>query len=330
MVLTVSSDFTLNDEQKSYMEGALLGDGCLALAKRAKNVYFSYLSSSLQHVEFIHSKFKEFCTDNYKTIKKRIIFDKRTNKFYTNYSFRTKSLPVFTEIYNIWYPNNIKKIPENLKINPIILLVWYIGDGELESKQGVIKLHTNSFLKSDIEKICEKIGYNSVCTYKEKEQYIIRIPRKSVKLFLETIGDCPFNDYQHKWKQVDYKNKNIEQNGTKKTIEKIDDLLKSWHTGLFTINELSKIYNLEYNSIVHWFKKLNISYNKISLCKEITQKDTNGVIIKIWKSAMEIEKTLGYDNSVICKIIKSGKIYKKYYWGFLSNNKKITNFVTND
>lgn len=82
-------------------------------------------------------------------------YDKRTNKNYERYSFKTYVNEGFTEIYNLWYKNNVKIIPKNLKLNKIICLIWYIGDGSLVTSKRTqyIKLATNCFTKEDQENI---------------------------------------------------------------------------------------------------------------------------------------------------------------------------------
>lgn len=45
------------------------------------------------------------------------------------YRFFTRSLPCFTEIYNQFYVNNRKIIPNNLELDPLMLAVWYMDDG---------------------------------------------------------------------------------------------------------------------------------------------------------------------------------------------------------
>ena len=59
----------LSDMQKEVLYGALLGDGSLITHKNGKNSYFSYLSKSKQHVEYVMGHFSEYLTQFRQTYK---------------------------------------------------------------------------------------------------------------------------------------------------------------------------------------------------------------------------------------------------------------------
>ncbi len=144
-------------------------------------------------------------------IKKYEYIDKRTNKKYFRYTFRTITDQGFTSEYYRWYKNGIKHIPEDLILNPLICLIWYIGDGGIcnSSKNNgqCIKIATNCFDKNEQERIllpqlsdfdarlC-KAGKNKLTN---EYQYAIYIPKKRMEQFFEFIGECPFPDYTYKW-----------------------------------------------------------------------------------------------------------------------------------
>lgn len=74
----------------------------------------------------------------------------------------------------------------------------------------------------------------------------------------------------------------------------------------------NKIENLEWCTA-----KYNVNYSKRKLCKPILQYDLDDNFIKEWESAMEIERSLGFNNSQINKCCKG--FYEKahgYKWNF--------------
>ena len=88
-----------NDPNDSYMRevifGSLLGDGYLEMASRSKKARFIF-SQSLKYEEyflFLYSIFSIYCSN---TFQKYEYLDKRTNKIYVTYSFKTRALPLFT------------------------------------------------------------------------------------------------------------------------------------------------------------------------------------------------------------------------------------------
>ncbi len=147
----VNKEIILNSQQLDYINGALLGDGCLTKPNKL-NTNFSYVSKCYQHVKFVSVPFENILFKE--NIKKYTYFDKRTMKEYSRYSFRTELNKCFTDLYKKWYINNIKHIPQDLILNNTICLIWYIGDGCLSKSKNSyqIKLATHCFKKEDIEK----------------------------------------------------------------------------------------------------------------------------------------------------------------------------------
>ena len=205
----------LNEKQKDYLYGALLGDGCLAKSKRNLNSQFTYTSKSFQHVEFVSKPFEKIL---YKEgIKYTTYFDKRTNKTYERYVFRTVTDIGFENERKIWYPDGTKHIPNGLKLNPLICLIWYIGDGGIYTNKNsqCIKLSTYCFDKEEQSDILipQLKQFNAslmkaALSSKGIQQYLIYIPRLKIMDFLDYIGECPFDDYLYKWNYKEYKDKN--------------------------------------------------------------------------------------------------------------------------
>jgi hypothetical protein len=303
---------------QSVINGCLLGDGCLYMHKNCKNACFNYLSSSKQHVEFVHKYFKEYCTDNYKEIKRSEIYDKRTNKTYVNYHFRTKCLPFFTEYYYQYYIDNIKIVPKNIIIDNTVLLFWYIGDGQLDAKNMYIKLHTNAFTKDDVLFLCNSLNkYSANIMKKQKEEYLVRIPRLLVKDFLKDIGECPIKDYSHKWDYIPIKNKNIELNGIKHYEKHYDNIKHDFMNNNISIYKLSIKYNVHIKCIKNYFNNNNIFWKPVDNKKRIVQYDLDDNMIREWESGHLINIELGYNQSSIsecCRGIKNK--YKNYKWKF--------------
>lgn len=304
---------------QNILDGCLLGDGCLYMGKKSKNACFLYRTSSEEHAKYIHNFFKQYCSDNYQILKKREIFDKRTEKTYVSYYFNTKCLPFFTENYNRFYENNIKIVPKNIKKNKELLLFWYIGDGELNKNNGTIKLHTNSFTESDVNFLCELLkDFKARKTIKDKNSFIITIPRFYSVKFLDFIGKCPIKDYSHKWNNKKYINKNIELNGINSYLDKLEIIYSEIKkdTEKHPISFYGKKHNVPIACIVSFLKKRGQKYEKIKLNK-IYQYDLFDNLIKVWSSANEVKKVLGYDNGAILKCAKGKrKKHMNFFWKF--------------
>lgn len=245
----------LSDIQKEVLYGALLGDGSLVIHKGSINAYFSYLSKSQQHVEYVANYFFSYLTKS--KIYNSDYFDKRTNKTYHRSSARTYSNEAFTDEYKKWYKNGTKIIPSNLVLTPLVCLIWYIGDGCISHSKNTqyIKLATQCFSKEELEKTLipqlqefEAHLIKADMSKNEEQQYFIYIPRRKIKKFLDYIGACPFSDYQYKWDYKEYKNFSLSQNP-----EFVQNIIKLFNNGISS-NTIAKHLGVDRSTVVKYLK----------------------------------------------------------------------------
>lgn len=206
------SGIKTTDIQQDVINGALLGDGTIAINKNNFfNGYFSYCSTSRQHVEYVYDYLNNLCVSGIRSVEQNV-----KNPLY---SFNTFYHTLFADIWKQWYEwKNTRyyktNIPNDLKLTPVSCLIWYLGDGGLRTRiknhnypQQTLSLATNNFHLECIEDILipQLIDFDARTEKTANEgQYLITIPRRKIKDFLNYIGDCPFEDYQYKWNYVDY------------------------------------------------------------------------------------------------------------------------------
>lgn len=201
-----NEEIILSGQQIDVLYGALLGDGCLWKSARGLNAQFSYTSKSQQHVQFVYNILGDDIPKQ--SIQYYEYFDKRTDKTYCRYSFRTEHNPSFEKERLKWYLNGQKIVPKTLILNPLICLIWYIGDGALcNSKNDQhIQLSTDCFSLDEVEFLCGQLSQFNAKPMRQGDVYRIYIPHCKIKDFLHYIGNCPFEDYKHKWNVREYKN----------------------------------------------------------------------------------------------------------------------------
>lgn len=300
----------LSYEQIQVLEGALLGDGSLLMHKNGKNAIFTYTSKSKQHIEFVGKYFKEYCSTPSKYIKKTSYYDKRTDKIYTRYYFKTCSNSTFTEYYNKWYKNHVKHLPDGLKLTSLSCLIWYIGDGGLNNskRSQEVKLSTHCFSKNSQEKILlpQLKQFNSYLVKADKDklgnyQYCIHIPHRSIKDFLEYIGECPFDDYLYKWNYREYINK-IPDNHLNKE-KQICDLYKNGET----YYAIAKKMNIEPSVAKYYLVKNGLYVSKANdKTKNAVIQFQDGHPRNIYISMSDAARQLNICVSAIC-LVCSGK-----------------------
>jgi len=87
----------------------------------------------LEYLKYQFQIFQNLCSDV--GISASDKNDKKRNKIYKGFKFRTRALELFNHHYDEWYYNKIKKIPTNLKLTPITLAHWFCDDGCIQLKK---------------------------------------------------------------------------------------------------------------------------------------------------------------------------------------------------
>lgn len=117
------------------LTGCLLGNGHL----RKNGIFYIRLKESrltyLKHLNKLlpSTKISE-------------VIDKKYGKKY----FYFYSTEKFKEMYNLWYVNKQKVIPNNLKLTKESLAHWYAQDG-FDSKKNYSLIYTSNFKKTEVE-----------------------------------------------------------------------------------------------------------------------------------------------------------------------------------
>ena len=182
---------THNYDVICVLYGSLLGD-CHA-EKRYNSTRFILKkeSSNMEYLMWYHSFFADrgYISSIKPTIKKRIVKNSKIRFFYR---IRTWSFSSLNWIYDSFYPNGKKIVPKNLEyfFSPLTIAIWIQEDG-IEFSSG-FKITTSCFTLEDVEFLCQlfKIKYGiSALPNKDKNQWIIYIPKKSMPILANLIKD---------------------------------------------------------------------------------------------------------------------------------------------
>lgn len=196
--LRTGNHCSLSREAKYWIDGELLGDGCL----KAKNNYSAYFSYGSKHHEYIQYISKQLTAFGMKQVGKT---HKRFHKDFGNisYDYVSKSYAELLPIREKWYPENKKIIPKDIKLTPLTCRQWYIGDGHLVhygvNNKVYMTLHTNGFTVNDIDLLINKLKDLGFKSTRPKSTNIISISVKSAMDFLRYIGGSPVTCYQYKF-----------------------------------------------------------------------------------------------------------------------------------
>ena len=174
---------SLTQLQKSFIIGTLLGDGYIRQTKGRKNEFLE-VNHSITQKEYVEWKY-----DILKNLTRS--GPKSRNGNGTRFAYRsfTRKHQEFTEIMDLFYKNKKKCIP-NLKLDPIMMAVWFMDDGSRCSYENVY-LNTQQFSKDDQYKLLESlknIGLEATLN-KDKEYYRLRFKTSSIPSLFNVIKD---------------------------------------------------------------------------------------------------------------------------------------------
>jgi len=191
-----TNNCNLSQKAIEWINGELLGDGFLRFIS-LYSAQFMYSSKHLEYIKYISETLESFGIKQSGRIRKRI--DKKYNSH--SWDYQSLCYPEFLPIRKKWYPNNKKIIPRDIKLTPLTLKQFFIGDGcLLHPKIGnpYIVLATNGFPFLDVEWLVIqliKLGFE----VKRQQANSIYIFCHSTKDFLDYIGKCPVKCYQYKF-----------------------------------------------------------------------------------------------------------------------------------
>ena len=168
--------------QKSIIIGSVLGDGSLRKTQNRCNALLE-INHSFSSKEYVDWKYEHLKNLVITPPKKR-----KNNGKRIAYRFTTRSLPEITQFYNKFYKNNNKIIFENIVLDPLVMAVWFMDDGN--KTYNALYLNTQQFdLDSQYELINQLFnqwGIESTLN-KDKIYFRIRIRTSSTPKFKKII-----------------------------------------------------------------------------------------------------------------------------------------------
>jgi hypothetical protein len=190
---------SLSELQKEFITGCLLGDAWISNIKYGrKNPSFGIdrKQDDLDYLQWQYKFVENLCSRQIK-IKNRL--NKSTNKTQKHCLFETRYLSSLLELRKLWYPNEKKIVPNNLKLTKLVMQIWYCDDGNLEIISPTsfrIKLSTHGFSKNECKFLISLLeqrynckGFSLVKDHKNKKQYCIRINHKSSIIVLNDLKE---------------------------------------------------------------------------------------------------------------------------------------------
>ncbi|TSC83653.1 MAG: hypothetical protein G01um101417_464 [Parcubacteria group bacterium Gr01-1014_17] len=171
----------LTQFQRSLIVGTILGDGYVRIVPGRKNAFLE-INHSYSQREYVKWKYEML-----KNIVRGMPKLRRGNGKRLAYRFYTRALPEITELYQNFYQSGTKIVPL-LKLDSVILAIWYMDDGS-RCRSSDVYLNTQQFSIADQEKILkmlDDIGLKASLN-RDKTYWRIRFKKISIPLLIEKI-----------------------------------------------------------------------------------------------------------------------------------------------
>lgn len=201
----------LSQTESEVLDGLMLGDGCLALGKKARNAVLAVTRSAtdLEYQDWIAEVFRGRLTP--RGVAVRDVYDSRTDKTYQSAVLRTRSDPVFTESRLRWYPQGVKRIPSDISLATLAIAVWLADDGcvrAVSRRSPDIKFATHGFSELEVDRLTSLLTerYGKARYYRESKlstQCTIRIWGAAARSLLRDVDPVfpPLDRKSQIWRQ---------------------------------------------------------------------------------------------------------------------------------
>ena len=198
----------LTEDIVEWVDGLMMGDGYVNFTREGYvSCRYRLDSSSKEWVQYGMSKLKDYEPNGITTYNK--ITEKTPNPIWVS---QTLMHPDINSQAVRWYsgPNRTKKIPFDVRITPISVMLWYLGDGsfhyEPNGNMSILRLATCAFDKKDLnEIIIPKLKSQHIECDADNSKNDIYIHAESIKDFFNFIGwKSPIACYDHKFAVPDW------------------------------------------------------------------------------------------------------------------------------
>lgn len=249
----------LTDIQREVLAGLMLGDGCIQFShgdtgNNNPRLTMQRNINDKNYMYWLYDFIKNLCNSEPFEYS---VFDKRTNKRYYSINLYSKSISCLKSIRYHWYPKGKKIIPRDLKLTPLILLIWFLDDGSFVRRSNTnfnLKLSTHGFNKEDVIFIADLLSKRYSANFRinnDNNNYYITVSRKGALAYINEIKDifpeC-MSRKSDKWKGLDLNNKTFKEDGKLFKLIKMEYLLSKSiienNLNNFYTGDLAKALNL--------------------------------------------------------------------------------------
>ena len=184
---------SLTKDERSIIIGSLLGDGYMRIVPGRNDAFLE-----INHSE----KAKDYVDHKYRSLARLCISppkERTTNGGRVAYRFFTRQHPQMTALYELFYENGRKRIPDSLRLDPLSMAIWYMDDGS-KSRDADVYINTQQFSNGDQKRLLFLLRQKGIKARlnKDKIYYRIRIIKESIGRFMKMISPYVIDSMRYK------------------------------------------------------------------------------------------------------------------------------------
>jgi SAM-dependent methyltransferase len=229
----------LTDKMKAILDGIIIGDGTINANKNTKVARVSISGSQKEFISYCKNLLSPYdACEPYFTPS-----DGRKDGVGI-WTTRSKFHPDIYTVYKKWYDDSgYKDVPKDVSLDPISIMLWYLGDGSLSSRSSGNSLSmyfsTNSFSEEAIQQnLSDRMQEMGFLTSRITKDNRLFIKTSSIVPLLKYMGgEPPVKCYSYKFKIDEWR---------KKT----------------SMKEASKLLNLDYGKLANWVKSGFVNHSR--------------------------------------------------------------------
>lgn len=193
----------LDERTIDAVDGFLLGDGNIAANKGM--VLSARLQCGVEYEEFSKFLMKPFY--NYATTTASYKHTGMSSGFM--WVGQSKYHPDLYIQYDRWYKNDIKQPPDDVRITPVSVMMWYLGDGSVvvneKNNSIMLRLSTDGFSPERVEFLSSKLQEKEIECHRNNDNRIM-IDARGIPKFFEFIGrKSPVACYSYKFELPEWR-----------------------------------------------------------------------------------------------------------------------------
>lgn len=208
----------LDNELLQYIDGLMLGDGCILKRKTKGTIEIRYQQSFAHRykewAQKIQSDFDEFGIDT----RLAPIITKIKDKEYKGWYLRTRgdaNKNIFPTLWKRWHNDRmivrgnkiveLKTVPFDINLlPPQLLALWYLGDGNYDKANRRCILATGGFTNEEVLMLCRKLSRTLLIKTRVDTRNCICMTISASLVFLDYIRDYKLDCFSYKWGEYDF------------------------------------------------------------------------------------------------------------------------------